>query len=131
MSSKEDILAKIDKLAKRFKGYRISAENMDTYDIAFKFFEDMEKIYKDNGDADYFNYEFDKACIALERRFQTVDEFVDIEILWEEFDVDISSAQDLKVAGITVKWSDDYIFVNPRIESSLTIKIEDMFLLGE
>ena len=125
MSVKAKLLQEINKKAQKIRDKRVDAANNKTLEIAvFDFFKNIEESRRMHNNTKYDNDLFSSARRSLTERIKGFDRGAKVSV---EFNVsnDTASWEEQTVRGVTIWWSQAYIFKN-NVDPSLYIDVAQM-----
>lgn len=126
MSNKK-VYDMIKKKAAKYKELRTNSDRkMSPNDIMMQYIEAVDIARNNAVDKYDFNNGLNKASTLMENRLRAFDINVHIHVQWTSGD----EWKELRVTGINITWSDQYILDNPNKERELYIDIGHMFLEG-
>lgn len=118
--AKKEVEELIKKRAKKINELRTnSTKKMSHENIVYKFFKDMEKIYKDARDQYDYSGLMDFACFTMKSRMHALDEGCSMRVVVN----DAEDWKELRVTGVEITWSDEWIRKNPDKETTTFVDI--------
>jgi hypothetical protein len=102
---KDDVLAEIDKRAKKIKDHKLSSSKVKSVKgTILDFLEEVEPIYSIARTAWEFHAMTKLICESLDRKMRVYDSGVQMEVEWNNAD----DWRELRVTGVRVQWSNWY-----------------------
>jgi len=127
MSTKKDILAEIEKKAKRIREKRVDAINNSTLEAAiFEFFRNIEEARRMHNGEFYDKKLLMEAMRAMETRVKSFDNKAKTSVEWIPNE-NPESWDEGTIRGVTIWWSEAYIAKN-NVSPSLYIDVSQMLL---
>lgn len=125
MSTKSDILDKINKKAKHYKELKEKSQEIKTpQSIVFEFLKEIESVYPTISDSSSFEFMLNNLSSILETKMRALDPYVKLEITWN----DAEEWDKLRVEGVLIRWSDYYRKLNNVANEELKIDLTDYFM---
>jgi hypothetical protein len=122
---KKEVEELIKKRAKKINELRTnSTKKMSHENIVYKFFKDMEDIYQKAMDQYDYSALMDFACHNMNQRMHALDHGCSMRVVVN----DAEDWKELRVTGVEITWSQEWIDNNPEKEKTTFVDVTHMFM---
>lgn len=124
--ARSKVIKEINKKAKHIKELRTnSSKEMSPEDIVYDFIKQVERFIATAEDSIEFQELLDESARQMDTRMKAFDSQVVMEMIWNG---DANNYTELRLNGVNITWSEDYLSKNPEQSKTISIDVGQMLI---